>query len=96
MFAQQIMRNVQVYVDDMLVKSRREEDHLEDLKETFNTQAQSRKMCLWSDGGKIPRIYGVPKGDRGKPGQDPGHYGDGATKKCEGGAKPEWKNCGTK
>ena len=37
MFAQQIGRNVQIYVDDMLVKSRREEDHLEDLKETFNT-----------------------------------------------------------
>ena len=33
MFAQQIGRNVQVYADDMLVKSRREED----LKETFNT-----------------------------------------------------------
>ena len=25
------------YVDDMLVKSRREEDHLEDLRETFDT-----------------------------------------------------------
>ena len=37
MFVQQIGRNVQVYVDDMLVKSRREEDHLEDLKETFDT-----------------------------------------------------------
>ena len=37
MFAQQIGRNVQVYVDDMLVKRRREEDHLEDLRETFNT-----------------------------------------------------------
>ena len=37
MFAQQIGRNVQVYVDDMLVKSKREEDHLEDLKETFDT-----------------------------------------------------------
>ena len=34
MFAQQIGGNVQVYVDDMLVKSRREEDHLEDLRET--------------------------------------------------------------
>ena len=29
MFAQQIRRNVQVYVDDMLVKSQREEDHLD-------------------------------------------------------------------
>ena len=37
MFAQKIGRNIQVYVDDMLVKSRRKEDHLEDLKETFNT-----------------------------------------------------------
>ena len=37
MSAQQIGRNVQVYVDDMLVKSRRKEDHLEDLRETFNT-----------------------------------------------------------
>ena len=37
MFAQQIGKNVQVYVDDMLVKSRREEDHLEDLRETFIT-----------------------------------------------------------
>ena len=37
MFTLQIRRNVQVYVDDMLVKSRREEDHLEDLRETFDT-----------------------------------------------------------
>ena len=37
MFAQQIGRNVQVYVNDMLVKSRREEDHLKDLEETFDT-----------------------------------------------------------
>ena len=37
MFANQIERNVQVYVDDMLVKSRREDDHLEDLKEKFDT-----------------------------------------------------------
>ena len=36
-FANQIGRNVQVYVDDMLVKIRREDDHLEDLKETFDT-----------------------------------------------------------
>ena len=35
--AQQIRRNVQVYINGMLVKSRREDDHLNDLKETFNT-----------------------------------------------------------
>ena len=37
MFAQQIGRNIQVYIDDMLVKSRREDDHLKDLNETFDT-----------------------------------------------------------
>ena len=37
MFKKQIWRNVEVYVDDMLVKSREEEDHLDDLRETFNT-----------------------------------------------------------
>ena len=37
MFAHQIGKNVKVYVDDMLVKSRQEDDHLDDLKETFDT-----------------------------------------------------------
>ena len=36
-FSHQIGRNVQVYVDDMLVKSQLENDHLDDLKETFDT-----------------------------------------------------------
>jgi len=31
-----IGRNVEAYVDDMVVKSRREESHVEDLKELFN------------------------------------------------------------
>ena len=42
MFAHQIRRNVQVYVDDMLVKSQREDHHLEDLKETFDN------LCSYS------------------------------------------------
>ena len=40
MFSKQIGRNVEVYVDDMLIKSKEEEDHLDDLKETFNTLRQ--------------------------------------------------------
>ena len=36
MFTHQIGRNVQVNVDDMLVKSLHEVDHLDDLKETFD------------------------------------------------------------
>uniref|UniRef100_A0A2N9J973 Integrase catalytic domain-containing protein n=1 Tax=Fagus sylvatica TaxID=28930 RepID=A0A2N9J973_FAGSY len=36
-FHDQIGRNVEVYVDDMLVKSKEEGDHLDDLRETFET-----------------------------------------------------------
>ena len=37
LFTHQIRRNVQVFVDDMLVKSRKEDNHLDDLRETFDT-----------------------------------------------------------
>ena len=40
MFSKQIGRNMEVYVDDMLVKSREELTHLGDLKETFATLKQ--------------------------------------------------------
>ena len=36
MFCPQIRRNVEVYVDDMLVKSQDEGEHLNDLQETFD------------------------------------------------------------
>ena len=68
MFAPQIGRNVQVYVDDILVKSRREEDHLKDLKETFDTHRSYNMrlnpgMRLRSNGGKVSRVHGVAKGN---------------------------------
>jgi hypothetical protein len=37
MFEKQICRNVEVYVDDMLVKSVQASDHISDLRETFDT-----------------------------------------------------------
>ena len=40
MFRPQIGRNVEVYVDDMLVKSQDKEIHLDDLQETFDTLRQ--------------------------------------------------------
>ena len=40
MFHPQIRRNIEVYVDDMLVKSLDERKHLDDLQETFNTLKQ--------------------------------------------------------
>ena len=37
MFCPQIGRNMEVYMDDMLVKSLDEEKHLDDFQETFDT-----------------------------------------------------------
>ena len=37
LFSKQIRRNMEVYVDDMLVKSKEEPAYLNDLKETFAT-----------------------------------------------------------
>ena len=45
MFTHQIGRNVRVYIDDLLVKSLHENDHLGDLRETFDT-LQSYNMKL--------------------------------------------------
>ena len=42
MFHNQIRRNVEVYIDDMLVKTKDEEKHLDDLEETFRTLCQYR------------------------------------------------------
>ena len=68
MFARQIGRNVQVYMDDMLVKSRWEEDHLADLKETFDT-LRSYNMKLnpgkWAFGVTTGKFLGFMVSQRG-------------------------------
>ena len=40
MFSKQIGRNMEVYVDDMLVKSKEELAHMDNLKQTFTTLKQ--------------------------------------------------------
>ena len=53
MFHNQIGRNVEVYIDDMLVKTKDEDKHLDDLEETFKTLRQYRmklnpSKCVFS------------------------------------------------
>ena len=73
MFAQQIGRTVQVYVDDMLVKSQREEDHLKDLRETFNTlrsynmKFNPRKCAFGVTTGKFLGFMVSQKGIKANP-----------------------------
>ena len=37
MFKEQLERNMEAYIDDVMVKSKAMEDHLKDLAETFET-----------------------------------------------------------
>ena len=60
---------MQVYMDDMLVKSVREDDHLSNLRETFDTLRSyniklnpNKQMCVWGDDKKFSRILGIPQG----------------------------------
>ena len=50
-------RNIEVYVDDMLVKSKEAKTHLEDLQETFDT-LRRYKMKL----NPTKCIFGVSSG----------------------------------
>ena len=70
MFRPQIGRNVEVYVDDMLVKSQEEEIHLDSLQETFDTfgsavqhEVESQQVCFRSIIGKILGLYGFTQGN---------------------------------
>ncbi|GKV06276.1 hypothetical protein SLEP1_g18175 [Rubroshorea leprosula] len=56
-FRAQIDKNLEVYVDDIVVKSRKAKDHLADLDETFNNL---RKNRMWLNPAKC--IFGVESG----------------------------------
>ncbi|XP_056691831.1 uncharacterized protein [Spinacia oleracea] len=67
-FAGQKGRNVEVYVDDSIVKSKKEADHIEDLKETFATLRQfgmklNPKKCVF--GVKSGKFLGFLVSERG-------------------------------
>ena len=57
MFCPQIGRNVEVHMDDMLVKSLDEGKHLDDMQETFNTL---RRYSMKLNPSK--RVFGVTSG----------------------------------
>lgn len=64
---------MEVYIDDMLVKSKEEESHLDDLNETFETLRQYKmklnptKCAFGVSSGKVPRLHGISARDRSQP-----------------------------
>ncbi|KAL0356463.1 UNVERIFIED_CONTAM: hypothetical protein Sradi_4093200 [Sesamum radiatum] len=67
-FRTQIGRNVEVYVDDMLVKSKKAEDHIADLEETFAVLRKYRlklnpaKCAFGLQGGHFPGFMVTQRG----------------------------------
>ena len=57
LFSKQIRRNMEMYMDDMLVKSKEEPTHLDSLKETFATLRQ-----YWMKLNPSKCVFGVASG----------------------------------
>ena len=101
MFAHQIGRNVQVYVDDMLVKSVRERPPVRpsgDIQHPSVVQheAEPRQVRVRGDSGKILGLHGVSKRYRGQPRKSAGHIGTRTSEDSKGSAKLERKSCSPK
>ena len=68
MFSKQIGRNMEVYMDDMLMKSKEAKTHLEDLQETFDTLRRYRMKfnpakCVF--GVSLGKFLGLMVSQRG-------------------------------
>ncbi|KAL2226372.1 UNVERIFIED_CONTAM: Retrovirus-related Pol polyprotein from transposon opus [Sesamum indicum] len=78
-FHPQLERNMKVYIDDMLVKSKETQDHVTDMDETFVVLKKYRlklnpeKMCIWSKGRVLLRIHSDPERNRSQPYQNQGY-----------------------
>ncbi|KAL0366929.1 UNVERIFIED_CONTAM: hypothetical protein Sradi_3583000 [Sesamum radiatum] len=85
-----IGRNMEVYIDDMLVKSPDKDSHIQDLQECFDVIKQlgmklnPSKCTFGVQGGKFFGIPDLPKRHRNQPGENKGntrHMNPPTTKK---------------
>ena len=70
MFKDLIGKIMEVYVDNMLVKSKMVGDHVEHLRQMFIILRKYQmklnpppKVCLWGRVGQIPGLHGQPTRD---------------------------------
>jgi hypothetical protein len=84
----QIGCNIQVYIDDVVITTRKEESLVNDLAETFdNLNRYKLKLnpTKCSFGVSAGQLFGVPsisKRNRGKPRKDPSNINNGKTNKA--------------
>uniref|UniRef100_A0A2N9IQC0 Uncharacterized protein n=1 Tax=Fagus sylvatica TaxID=28930 RepID=A0A2N9IQC0_FAGSY len=86
MFHHQIGRNMEVYVDDMLVKTKDDMKALggfeRDVRNppSISHEAQPEQMCLRRFVREIPWVHGLPERNRGQPGQNKSRAGNDSPK----------------
>ena len=78
---------MEIYNDDIVVKSEKATEHLKHLRRGFEKmmisliETQSTKICFWSSSRKFSRVSGSPKRSRSQSKQSQGHhYGQGSAK----------------
>ena len=72
MFESQIGKNIRVYIDDMVVKSKLASEHMKDLTDIFEILRDTNSVlmppnALLSRLGQVPRLYGDSSRNRGEP-----------------------------
>ena len=98
MFSKQIGKNMEVYVDDMLVKSREELAHLDNLKEMFTTlkkipdEVKPCQVRFWGSFREVPKLYGVLERDRSELGKGASYHQYVLTQNREGSLEADGKD----
>ncbi|GKB21434.1 reverse transcriptase domain-containing protein [Tanacetum coccineum] len=78
-FEGQIGKNLEAYVDDMVIKSKIEQDLIQDIEETLlalkkvNMKLNPKQVFLQDGRRKVVRIYSNLRRNQGKPRKDQGH-----------------------
>ena len=72
MFESQMSKNIEVYIDDMVVKSKIVSEHIEDLTNISEILRDTNSVlmppnALLSRLGQVPRLYGDSSRNRGEP-----------------------------
>ena len=77
-----IRHTVEVYIDDIVVKSKIRSEHAQHLEKTFrlirnyNMKLNPFQMCLQGQRRQVPEIYGYTKGNRIQSGPNQSRHGD--------------------
>ena len=89
----QLDKNVSVYIDDVVVRNKKREDHIQDLRETFanlcrhGLKLNPEKCVFGVRRGKLLGCMITERGDRDKPREDRSYQVDETSNHEEGGTK---------